>query len=81
MLSHQAQLQVLRPQPEPQGSTDRAKNGELPDELASLKGSIGAVGTDWKEVDVNLDVSWKVTSLLSSYGIQVDLLPATVPID
>lgn len=56
------------------------KNSELPDELAILRGSTGAMGVGWREVDVNLDVARKVASQLSSYGIQADLLPATVPV-
>jgi len=57
------------------------KNSELPAELASLRGSTGAVGNGWKEVDVNLDVASRVAGILREKGVQVDLIPATVPVD
>ncbi len=56
------------------------KNSELPGELASLRGSTGAAGKDWREVDVNLDISRRVATLLEGLGVTVDLIPATVPI-
>jgi len=57
------------------------KASELPDELAALRGSGGAVGDGWREVDVNLDVASRVAAILAQAGIQVDLLPSTIPID
>jgi len=56
------------------------KNSELPAELASLRGSTGAAGNGWREVDVNLDISRRVAALLEKQGVTVDLIPATVPI-
>ncbi len=56
-------------------------NSGLPDELAVLKGSTGAQGNGWREVDVNLDIARRVVALLSQAGVQADLLPATVPVD
>lgn len=56
------------------------KESELPAELASLRGETGAVGTGWREVDVNLSVANSVAALLRRKGIQVDVLPATVPV-
>ncbi len=55
------------------------RNSELPDELSMLRGSTGAMGADWREVDVNLEVSRRIAEILASFGIQVDMLPATVP--
>ncbi len=53
----------------------------LPAELASLRGATGAAGNGWREVDVNLDIARRVEALLGKAGVQVDLLPATVPPD
>jgi hypothetical protein len=54
---------------------------EFPAELASLRTSTGAAGKGWREVDINLQLSRKVIVLLEARGIEVDLLPATVPPD
>lgn len=56
------------------------KNSELPAELASLRGSTGAAGNGWREVDVNLDVAQRAAALLQKQNVLVDLIPATVPI-
>ncbi|HEX2988500.1 MAG TPA: N-acetylmuramoyl-L-alanine amidase, partial [Chloroflexota bacterium] len=56
------------------------QTANLPDELASLRGSTGAAGNGWREVDVNLDIARRVSALLGKSGVQVDLLPSTVPI-
>ncbi len=56
------------------------KNSELPAELAGLKGSTGAEGKGWREVDVNLDIARRVVALLQQANLQVDLIPATVPV-
>ncbi|HEX2988618.1 MAG TPA: N-acetylmuramoyl-L-alanine amidase [Chloroflexota bacterium] len=56
------------------------KCSELPAELASLRTSTGAAGPGWKEVDVNLDVATRVQAILTEKGIQVDLIPSTVPV-
>jgi N-acetylmuramoyl-L-alanine amidase len=56
-------------------------NAELPGELSALKGSTGAEGKGWAEVDVNLDIARRVVALLEKAGVQADLLPATVPVD
>lgn len=55
------------------------KNSELPAELAGLRGSTGAAGNGWREVDINLDIARRVAALLQKENIQVDLIPATVP--
>jgi N-acetylmuramoyl-L-alanine amidase len=55
------------------------QTANMPDELASLRGSTGAAGSGWREVDVNLDIARRVSALLSNAGVQVDLLPSTIP--
>lgn len=56
------------------------KNSELPAELAGLRGSTGAEGKGWREVDINLDIARRVVALLQQASLQVDLIPATVPV-
>jgi len=56
------------------------KASEQAAELASLRGSTGAQGNGWREVDINLDIAKRVAALLESRGVTVDLIPATVPI-
>lgn len=55
------------------------KCAELPAPLASLRRSTGGSGGGYKEVDVNLKVAQLVADILDDYGIQVDIIPATVP--
>ena len=50
---------------------------EVPAELGRLQG--GAVGGGKQEWQVNLDVAQRAAALLEASGIQVDVLPATVP--
>jgi N-acetylmuramoyl-L-alanine amidase len=50
---------------------------QVPPELGRLQG--GAVGGGKQEWQVNLDVAQRAAALLQSSGIQVDVLPATVP--
>jgi hypothetical protein len=58
------------------------KNNEVPDELLGLKrNGGGAIGGGKIEVDVVLEISSKVKSLLENEGVVVDLLPATIPPD
>ena len=52
---------------------------ELPDELRRLRSSTGARQGGFREVDANLDISRRVADYLLAAGVQVDLLPATVP--
>jgi hypothetical protein len=52
---------------------------ELPQELWRLRSSSGARHGDYREVDANLDIARRVVEYLLAAGIQVDLLPATVP--
>jgi N-acetylmuramoyl-L-alanine amidase len=50
---------------------------QVPAELRGLGG--GAVGGGREEWQVNLDVAERTAALLEDAGVQVDLLPATVP--
>jgi hypothetical protein len=52
-------------------------NEEVPPELGRLQG--GAVGGGKQEWQVNLDVAQRTAALLETAGVQVDVLPATVP--
>lgn len=52
---------------------------ELPEELRRLRSSTGARSGVYKEVDANLEIARRVAEYLRSAGVQVDLLPATVP--
>lgn len=55
------------------------KNSELPDALSRLVGSVGTSGGGRTEVNLNYDIANRVAKLLQAQGVQVDLLPATVP--
>lgn len=50
---------------------------QVPAELGRLQG--GAVGGGKQEWEVNLDVAQRVAALLEANGVQVDVLPATIP--
>jgi len=52
-------------------------NEDVPPELGRLQG--GAVGGGKQEWQVNLDVAQRTAALLEAAGVQVDVLPATVP--
>jgi N-acetylmuramoyl-L-alanine amidase len=52
-------------------------NEDVPPELGRLQG--GAVGGGKQEWQVNLDVAQRAAVLLETAGVQVDVLPATVP--
>lgn len=55
------------------------KSSELPDELKRLRTSTGAAAGGVTEARVNLDITQRVADLLRQRGIEVDVLPATVP--
>jgi N-acetylmuramoyl-L-alanine amidase len=55
------------------------KNEELPQELERLVGSTGSKGGGKAEWEVNLAIAQATEQLLKEKGIQVDILPATVP--
>ncbi len=52
---------------------------EAPAEFPSLRFQLGGSSAGVNEVDVNLAVARRVAGLLTSAGITVDLLPATIP--
>lgn len=52
----------------------------VPEELARLRDQTGGSGGGVREVDVTLDLSRRVAKILRDRGIEVDLLPATVPV-
>jgi N-acetylmuramoyl-L-alanine amidase len=52
-------------------------NEDVPPELGRLQG--GAVGGGKQEWQVNLDIAQRTAALLEAAGVQVDVLPATVP--
>jgi N-acetylmuramoyl-L-alanine amidase len=57
------------------------KSNELPDELARLRTSTGAAAGGLREYQVNLDVAERAAGYLRGYGVAVDILPATVPVN
>ncbi len=54
------------------------RNNEVPRELGRLIGS-GTSGGGRAEWEVALDIAERAAAILESYGVQVDILPATVP--
>jgi hypothetical protein len=56
------------------------KNDELPGELSKLIGNTGSSGGGKSEWEVNFVIAEKTAELLKEKGIQVDILPATVPV-
>lgn len=57
------------------------KNEELPKELEKLIGSTGATGGGKTEAEVNYEIALETRKLLEAQGIDVDILPATVPVE
>lgn len=55
------------------------KNDELPDELEKLRGNTGSTGGGKTETEVNLTIAEKTAEILRDQGIQVEILPATIP--
>ncbi len=54
---------------------------ELPDELFRLRDNTGTAWGPYSEVEVNLAVAKRAAEILRSQGVDVDLLPGTVPPD
>lgn len=54
---------------------------DFPDELSRIRGNTGASGGGDSEVQVNTAIAQALKNDLESKGIQVDLLPATIPPD
>jgi hypothetical protein len=57
------------------------KNDEIPNELERLRGNTGASGGGHTEVSVNLAIAEKTAVLLRAKGVEVDIIPSTVPPD
>src|SRR5207247_11226367 len=55
------------------------RTGEQPQELAGLRSATGGDFGAWREIDVNLPVANGAAEVLRRAGIEVDVLPATVP--
>ena len=54
-------------------------SAELPPELARLRTSTGAYAAGVQEVEVNLAVVHAAAALLQAEGVEVEILPATIP--
>lgn len=52
---------------------------ELPEELANIRGNTGSSGGGKWEWEVNYDIAQKTSELLKKDGVEVDIIPATVP--
>ena len=52
---------------------------DVPDELADLKCAWGISGDGWDEVVVNHQIALRVADLLTREGLEVDILPTTIP--
>ena len=55
------------------------KNSELPDELNRLRANTGSSGGGKSEWEVNLAIAQDTKEILEEKGINVDILPATIP--
>jgi hypothetical protein len=55
------------------------KNNELPDELENLKVSSGSSGGGKSEWEVNLAIAEETAKILKQKGVEVEILPATIP--
>lgn len=53
---------------------------EAPDELEDLRTNPGASGGGWAEWEVNLQIAERAAEILRSEGVEVDVLPTTVPV-
>jgi len=56
------------------------KSDEAPDELRRLIPQTGAAWEGVTEVEINLDIAQRVSVILNSKGIAVDVLPTTIPV-
>ena len=55
------------------------KNDEVPEELNRLVGNTGSSGGGDAEWEVNLKIAQETKNILKQRGVEVDILPATVP--
>ncbi|MGQ9877261.1 MAG: N-acetylmuramoyl-L-alanine amidase [Chloroflexus sp.] len=77
---------IPTPTPRPPGTPLRVglqighlRSNELPEELAHLRTSTGTYWQNIREVEVNEAIAIRVRDILVAAGVEVDLLPATVP--
>lgn len=54
-------------------------NSQVPEELENLRGNTGASGDGKSEWEVNMAIAELIQDKLEASGVEVDLLPATVP--
>lgn len=55
------------------------KNDEVPDELENLRRNTGASGGGKMEWEVNYALAIEIEKILENEGIEVDIIPTTVP--
>jgi N-acetylmuramoyl-L-alanine amidase len=55
------------------------KNSDLPEELERLIGRTGSSGGGKSEWEINLAIAEETAQILSKEGIEVEILPATIP--
>ena len=53
---------------------------DAPDELADLRSNPGSHGGGWAEWEVNLEIAERAAALLREAGVEVEVLPTTVPV-
>jgi N-acetylmuramoyl-L-alanine amidase len=56
------------------------QNDNLPEELHNLEGNGGTAGGGKSEAEVNLEIAERTKRLLEERGVNVDLLPTTIPV-
>jgi hypothetical protein len=52
---------------------------EMPDEMSRLRVQTGTYGGGWNEWELALDVAERAARRLQNAGVEVDILPATIP--
>jgi len=55
------------------------KSDDLPDELRNIRGNTGAQAGGFTELQVNMQISKLIAESLRGKGIDIEILPATVP--
>lgn len=55
------------------------KNDEVPEELEKLKNNTGSSGGGKWEWEVNYDIAHRIAENLKEEGVEVDILPTTIP--
>lgn len=55
------------------------RNDEFPEELEKLRGNGGASGSGKSEWEVNLVIAQETKRILQGQGVEVEVLPATIP--